>query len=84
MDEAAQGIATAALTLQSVLLQTLVNKGDLIPTTTEPPSSLRTVTAKTRQSSPNVGGQNELAKNSRRDFVSFGRRVVDCIGSKPR
>jgi|SRR5579871_111427 len=29
MDEAAQGIATAALTLQSVLLQTLVHKGVL-------------------------------------------------------
>ena len=27
MDESAQGIATAALTLQSVLLQTLVHKG---------------------------------------------------------
>jgi len=29
MDEAAQGIATAALTLQSVLLQSLVQKGVL-------------------------------------------------------
>ncbi len=29
MDEAAQGIATAALTLQSVLLQALVHKGVL-------------------------------------------------------
>ena len=33
MDEAAQGIATAALTLQSVLLQALVHKGSCLART---------------------------------------------------